>query len=64
MELPKTVRFEDDLGEKVEKYLAANGIRFSQLNNLAVEKFISEPNTIQLAPVNAQDFFENGKECL
>ncbi len=56
MGLPKTVRFEDELEEKVEKYLEANGIKFSQLVNLAVSKFISEPQTIQLAPVNQKDF--------
>lgn len=56
MGLPKTVRLEDDLEKKVENYLEANGIRFAQLVNLAVEKFIKEPQTIQLAPVDEKDF--------
>lgn len=56
MGLPKTVRLEDELEREVEAYLEANGIRFAQLVNLAVEKFIKEPQTIQLAPVNEKDF--------
>ncbi len=58
MGLPKTVRFEDDLEEKVEKYLEANGIKFSQLVNMAVSKFISEPQTIQLVPVSTDEFLK------
>ncbi len=56
MGLPKTVRLEDDLEKKVENYLEANGIRFAQLINLAVERFINEPQTIQLSPVDENDF--------
>ena len=63
MGLPKTIRFEEDLEDKVEKYLESNGIKFSQLVNLAVAKFISEPHTIQLAPVDAQDFLKTAKKA-
>lgn len=63
MGLPKTVRLDDDLEKKVEEYLDANGIRFSQLMNMAVSKFISEPQMIQLAPVNTKDFLEAGKKA-
>ncbi len=58
MGLPKTVRLEEELEEKLEKYLEANGIKFSQLVNLAVSKFISEPQTIQLAPVATDEFMK------
>ena len=58
MGLPKTVRFEEGLERKVEKYLEANGIKFSQLVNLAVSKFISEPQSIQLAPVDTKNFMK------
>jgi hypothetical protein len=51
MGLPKTVRFEDELEGKVEEYLEKNDIKFSQLVNIAVEKFISEPQSIQLEPI-------------
>jgi len=63
MGLPKTVRFEEELEEKLEKYLEANGIRFSQLVNLAVSKFISEPQSIQLAPVDTKDFMKKATKA-
>ena len=63
MGLPKTVRFEDELENKVEKYLEANGIKFSQLVNLAVSKFISEPQSIQLAPVDTKDFMKTATKA-
>jgi antitoxin component of RelBE/YafQ-DinJ toxin-antitoxin module len=63
MGLPKTVRFEEDLEHEVEKYLEANGVRFSQLVNMAVAKFISEPQTIHLAPVNTNTFTEQAKKA-
>jgi hypothetical protein len=61
--LPKTVRFEEELEDKVEKYLEANGIKFSQLLNLAVSKFISEPQSIQLAPVDTKDFMKTAAKA-
>ena len=58
MGLPKTVRFDEDLETKVEKYLEANGIKFSQLLSMAVTKFISEPQSIQLVPVDTKSFMK------
>ena len=63
MGLPKTVRFEEELEGKVEEYLEANGIKFSQLVNMAVSKFISEPQTIQLAPVSTNDFLKTATKA-
>lgn len=63
MGLPKTVRFEEELEGKVERYLEANGIKFSQLINLAVSKFIAEPQTINLAPVNTTDFMKTATKA-
>lgn len=63
MGLPKTVRFEEDLEGKVEEYLEANGIKFSQLVNLAVSKFISEPQSIQLAPVDTKNFMKTATKA-
>ena len=54
MGLPKTVRFEDDLDHKVQEYMEKNEIKFSQLVNIAVAKFISEPQTIQLEPIDSK----------
>jgi hypothetical protein len=63
MGLPKTVRFSDELENKVEAYLEANGLKFAQLVNMAVAKFISEPQTIQLAPVNTGDFMATAEKA-
>ena len=54
MGLPKTVRFEETLERKVEEYLEKNHIKFAQLINMAVEKFISEPQSIELAPIDSK----------
>lgn len=64
MGLPKTVRLEEELEHKVEEYLEANGVKFSQLMNMAVAKFISEPQTIHLAPVKTEAFSEQPKKLL
>ena len=56
MGLPKTIRFEPALETKVKGYLKKNKIKFSQLVNLAVEKFISEPHTITLVPADTKKF--------
>ena len=63
MGLPKTVRFDDALEKQVEKYLEANGLKFTQLVNMAVAKFIAEPQTIQLAPVDTKDFMVTAKKA-
>jgi hypothetical protein len=61
--IPKTVRFDDELEKKVEKYLDANGIRFAQLVNMAVAKFITEPQTIRLAPVETKSFMATAEKA-
>ncbi len=63
MGLPKTVRFDDELEKKIEQYLESNGIKFSQLVNLAVTKYITEPQTIRLAPVETKDFLATAKKA-
>lgn len=64
MGLPKTVRFDQELEKEVEKYLEANRIKFSQLVNLAVSKFISELQTIQLVPVDQKDFLATAGKAI
>ena len=63
MGLPKSIRFDDELEKKIEQYLESNGIKFSQLVNLAVANFISKPQTIQLAPVGTEDFMATAKKA-
>ncbi|MFZ4715603.1 MAG: hypothetical protein ACOYL6_17910 [Bacteriovoracaceae bacterium] len=55
-------RMKDELKEKVDKYLEKNHLSFSALANLALEKFISEPATIHLEPVNEDDFVNLAKK--
>lgn len=52
MGLPKSVRFDDELETLVEEYLRENNIKFSQLIQLAIIKFISEQQAIELKPIS------------
>ena len=52
MGLPKTIRLEDELESKVEQFMEMNSMKFPQLVNLALKKFISEPQTIELVPID------------
>jgi hypothetical protein len=63
MGLPKTVRFDEELEKEIEHYLKKNEIKFSQLVNMAVSKFIMEPQMIQLAPVDNKDFLATAKKA-
>jgi len=49
MGLPKTVRLEEQLDERVEKYLVANGIKFS--------------NLINLVPVDTKEFMKTAEKA-
>ena len=53
---PKSVRLDDKLEEKVDAYLEQNPLKFSELVALAVEKYISEPQTIELKPIDDKVF--------
>ncbi|MCB0412128.1 MAG: hypothetical protein KDD22_06350 [Bdellovibrionales bacterium] len=55
MSKARTVRFSETLDAMVDEYVEKNGIKFNQLVNLAVKKFISESHTIKLEPVEAKD---------
>jgi hypothetical protein len=63
MGLPKSVRFDDALEKKVEQYLDQNPVKFSQLIAMALEKFISEPQMIELKPVESARFAESAKKA-
>jgi len=63
MGLPKSVRVEGDLEKKIEAYLDKNPVKFSQLVAMALEKFISEPQTIELRPVDDKQFLETAKKA-
>ncbi|HLG20195.1 MAG TPA: hypothetical protein VI895_10340 [Bdellovibrionota bacterium] len=61
MGLPRSVRLGADLETKVKNYLKKNNIKFSQLLKLAVEKFISEPQTIELVPADTHTFLKGAR---
>ena len=54
MGLPKSVRFDDKLESLVEDYLRENNIKFAQLIQLAIIKFISEQQSIELKPISSK----------
>ena len=55
MSKARTIRFNDQLDFLVDEYVDKNGLKLNQLVNIAVKKYISEPNTIELEPVVADD---------
>lgn len=63
MGIPKTVRLKDEIEEKVEVYLKRNSLSFPDLVNLAVEKFISEPQTIELIPVDNDELMKHAQKA-
>lgn len=55
MSKARTIRFSDHLDSMVDEYTDRNGLKVNQLVNIAVKKFISEHNTIELEPIKASD---------
>lgn len=47
---PRSVRLTVELDERVIKYLITNNLAFNQLCQLAIDKFISNPQTIEFLP--------------
>ncbi len=63
MPLPKSVRLEPGLEGKVKSYLKKNKIKFSQLVSMAIAKFISEPQTIELKPADTKEFLSTAERA-
>lgn len=55
MSKARTVRFEEELDRMVDQFTDINGLKVNQLVNLAVRKYITEPNSIELEPVDTSD---------
>ena len=51
-----SIRFDENLVPRIETYVRRNRIKLNRLVNLAVEKFISEPNSISLVPIENKDW--------
>lgn len=52
----KTIRFEENLESRMAEYAETNDIKLNKLVNMAVEKYISEPQTITLEPISNSDW--------
>ena len=63
MSSPKTIRLDSILEKRVEEYTKQNRVKFSQLVKLAIEKFISEPQTIELSPIRDSDWLSTTKKA-
>ncbi|MDC1174187.1 hypothetical protein OAT67_02255 [Bacteriovoracaceae bacterium] len=55
MSKARTIRFNEQLDSMVDEYTNKNGLKLNQLVNIAVKKYISEPNAIELEPVDTND---------
>jgi len=61
---PKTIRLENHIELKVAAYLKKNpALKLAKLVNLAVEKFIEEPQTIELVPIETKDWEQAAKQA-
>lgn len=63
MSLPKSIRLDLELEKKITSFLKKNNIKFSQLIHLALSKFISEPQTIELEPISPDDFVKTAEKA-
>ncbi|NQW44329.1 MAG: hypothetical protein HQ462_02890 [Deltaproteobacteria bacterium] len=63
MAMPRTIRLNETLEEKISNYLKKNRMKFSQLVGLALEKFISEPQTITYLPADPEEFLKTAKKA-
>lgn len=41
-----------------------NGVKFADLINNSLEKYISEPQTISLRPINSKEFMDLAKKAV
>jgi hypothetical protein len=61
MGVPKSIRLREELENQIESYMEMNGIKFADLLNNALEKYITEPQIITLKPVDPKKFMELAK---
>lgn len=55
MSKARTIRFDDQLDSMVDEYTSKNGLKVNQLVSIAVKKYITEPNSIELEPIETPD---------
>lgn len=59
----RTVRFDDDIDPAVDKFIEKNDINFNKLVNLAVKEYITKPHTIELEPIEPDQWNKNLKKA-
>ena len=64
MASPRTIRLNEKLDTTIDKYLKKNRMKFSQLVSLALERFVSEPQTVTFVPADTEQFVKTAEKAL
>lgn len=63
MASPRTIRLNEKLDATIDKYLKRNRMKFSQLVSLALERFVSEPQTVTFVPADSDQFVKTAEKA-
>ena len=63
MASPRTIRLNEKLDSTIDKYLKKNRMKFSQLVSLALERFVSQPQTVTFVPADADEFVKTAEKA-
>ena len=63
MATPRTIRLNEKLDATIDKYLKKNRMKFSQLVSLALEKFVSQPQTVTFVPADTEEFVKTAEKA-
>ena len=56
MSKARTIRFDEEVDPVIEKFLEKNDLNMNTLVNLAVREYITKSHTIEIVPVNEDDW--------
>ena len=56
MSKARTIRFDEEVDPVIEKFLEKNDLNMNTLVNLAVREYITTSHTIEIVPVNEDDW--------
>lgn len=59
----RTVRFDDEIDPLVDEFIEKNDINLNKMVNLAVKEFISKPHSIELVPVDIEEWQKTAKKA-
>ena len=63
MASPRTIRLNEKLDSTIDKYLKKNRMKFSQLVSLALQRFVSEPQTVTFVPADPEQFVKTAEKA-